>query len=525
MASQTVDAPAPPRPMASARLTPIPRRTPAHRMTPAPRPIPTPSQATMPPPASAGLPLDQRTPFRAQGLAPDRHRSCAVDLFLRISSMLDVYPTCRGVAILGAHWNKSNNVIVSFPHRNPNVTLLDLRPDLRAALGLAELLVSGVPARFTEGAPTFSDTDLATSLTRNPAFSNVVIPRQPQWIRNPEKIAGAYSSTVLSVEINPKSKNRRPAKGATRTPARDSEVQMMDASARSYFLWSGFSWKAARALSPTLPSRSTRPLSAPRTPHKDKAPAPAPAPATLPRPPAHADLPPRPTTAPPKPKVSALVVSSPIWLVVRFGGNPPEELCSKPQTELYRKVSSTLEVHPTIKGVTMLGAHWNKSGNIIISFPDDVPQNIILALRPSIRAALGIAESVAISFDTAWAKMLVSSVPAPAQPGAPVFAKDDIATSFALNPEITKLSNTRPPRWICNPSNIAGAHSSFVFAFDDPDGSIARRLTKTSLFAFGAPDTIKRWQENAKARNPTTTRDPRRRRRAPPVINDVPMAA
>ncbi|KAG8739245.1 hypothetical protein FRC11_000811 [Ceratobasidium sp. 423] len=190
------------------------------------------------------------------------------------------------------------------------------------------------------------------------------------------------------------------------------------------------------------PRNPVRPSPAPCAPRKDTQ-ALAPATATLPRLPANAGLPPKPTPAPPKPKTSAPPVSNPIRLVVRFGGNPPEELRGKPQTELFRKVSSMLDVHPTIKGVTILGAHWNRCGNIIISFPDDVPQHIILALRPGIRAALGIAESVAISIDTPWSKMLVSSVPARVQPRAPVFSEDDIAASFARNPEIMKLSITR----------------------------------------------------------------------------------
>jgi hypothetical protein len=45
----------------------------------------------------------------------------------------------------------------------------------------------------------------------------------------------------------------------------------------------------------------------------------------------------------------------------------------------------------------------------------------------------------------------------------------------------------------CRCENIAGACSSVVLSFEDPDGSIAQQLLKTPIFAFGAPASVKPW--------------------------------
>ncbi|QRV95346.1 hypothetical protein RhiJN_23364 [Ceratobasidium sp. AG-Ba] len=236
----------------------------------------------------------------------------------------------------------------------------------------------------------------------------------------------------------------------------------------------------------TAPPSNTQPARTPARSYAQAATSAAP-PANIPKPPASAGLPAKPKTAP-------LPVAEPVRLVIRFGGNPPPALRNGPQTEIFRKISMAFDIHPTIKGISILGAHWNKNNNIIVSFPHGTPESTALSLRPAIRAALGIPESVDITIDKPWSKLMVSSVPARAAPGAPVFSEADLAASFVRNPAVQNIAITRQPRWIRNPSNIAGAHSSFVFSFEDPDGSVSRILRKTPLFVFGAPVSVKPWQ-------------------------------
>ncbi|KAG8678673.1 hypothetical protein FRC09_019654 [Ceratobasidium sp. 395] len=245
-------------------------------------------------------------------------------------------------------------------------------------------------------------------------------------------------------------------------------------------------WPQRPPNTPTRPS-NTQPVRTPARSYAQAATSATP-PATIPKPPASAGLPAKPKTAP-------LPIAKPVRLVLRFGGNPPLALRNGPQTEIFQKISMAFDLHPTIKGISILGAHWNKNGNIIVSFPHGTPESTTLSLRPAIRAALGIPESVDITIDKPWSKLMVSSVPARVAPEAPVFSEVDLAASFARNPVVQNITVTRQPRWIRNPSNIAGAHSSFVFSFEDPDGSISRLLRKTQLFVFGAPVSVKLWQD------------------------------
>ncbi|KAG8752381.1 hypothetical protein FRC12_011998, partial [Ceratobasidium sp. 428] len=126
---------------------------------------------------------------------------------------------------------------------------------------------------------------------------------------------------------------------------------------------------------PTRPS-NTQPARTPARSYAQAATSPAP-PANIPKPPASAGL-------PSKPKTVSMPVAEPVRLVVRFGGNPPPALRNGPQTEIFRKISMAFDLHPTIKGMSILGAHWNKNSNIIVSFPHGTPESTALSLRPAI---------------------------------------------------------------------------------------------------------------------------------------------
>ncbi|CCO37625.1 hypothetical protein BN14_11782 [Rhizoctonia solani AG-1 IB] len=77
--------------------------------------------------------------------------------------------------------------------------------------------------------------------------------------------------------------------------------------------------------------------------------------------PASAGLPPKPTGLVQAKKSQPVVTPTPVWLVIRFGGKTPQEVRGTSQIDLFRKISSMLDVHPAHKDVAILGAHWNKS--------------------------------------------------------------------------------------------------------------------------------------------------------------------
>ncbi|KAG9090082.1 hypothetical protein FS749_000823 [Ceratobasidium sp. UAMH 11750] len=201
-------------------------------------------------------------------------------------------------------------------------------------------------------------------------------------------------------------------------------------------------------------------------------------------PPAPAAPAPVPAPLPRKPKAPKLEVAEPVRLVARFGGRPPQDLRSGSQSELFRRVSNTLDVHPTITGISALGAHWNRKGNINASFSTDTQEAAILGLRPAIRLALSIPDSVDLSIDKTWSKLMISSAPARVKPGSPVFSQQALTDSFIRNQAIRGIVVTRQPSWVCNPGKITGSHSSFTLTFEDPDASNIARLRKTGASLY-----------------------------------------
>ncbi|EUC61178.1 hypothetical protein RSOL_385480, partial [Rhizoctonia solani AG-3 Rhs1AP] len=125
-----------------------------------------------------------------------------------------------------------------------------------------------------------------------------------------------------------------------------------------------------------------------------------------PHPPASAGLPPKPKGLIPGQKSGAPAAPSTARLVIHFGGKPPQALRDAPQPDLFRKISSMLDVHPTHSSIVILGAHWNKSNNVIITFPPGTPNATLTDLCPAICNSLGLADSVVMSIDKCWTKLL-----------------------------------------------------------------------------------------------------------------------
>ncbi|KAG9119531.1 hypothetical protein FRC07_005406 [Ceratobasidium sp. 392] len=201
-----------------------------------------------------------------------------------------------------------------------------------------------------------------------------------------------------------------------------------------------------------------------------------------------------------RPKVP---VKDTVRLICRFGGMHPV-IRAWPPTEPFRHLSHALSLSPSLTSTTLLGAHWNRSGNLVVSFPHGTSDSVLSAITPTIRSVLELPSQTVISRDTPWAKYMVSSVPARADAKSPVHPEADVMASFLLNPAIKDLKITRSPRWIRNPASIIGAHSSFTFSFEDPDGSVSRSLAKSHLFIFGAPVHLKRWTDKPLAKRSQT---------------------
>ncbi|KAG9073923.1 hypothetical protein FRC06_011071, partial [Ceratobasidium sp. 370] len=225
--------------------------------------------------------------------------------------------------------------------------------------------------------------------------------------------------------------------------------------------------------------------------------------------------PPAPRTQPatrPKPKgpglAPARTPAPPVQLIVRPDSHrldsfPFAPLFIKGPTEPHRLLSHALSLNPSTRDVRLLGVHQNHNKNLVVSLAprtsDTDVANVIPIVRTTLKPYRGRPPPV-VDRDIPWSKLLVSSVPTRTEPEAPIFTEADVQASFLTNPSVSALKMTRMPRWIRNPALITGAHSSFTFSFEDPDGSLAHSLAKSSLFIFGVPVHLKRWVDKPLAK-------------------------
>ena len=79
-------------------------------------------------------------------------------------------------------------------------------------------------------------------------------------------------------------------------------------------------------------------------------------------------------------------------------------------------------------------------------------------------------------------------------------AEADLRQSLLLNPAIQALKIAVRALWIRKLENITGTHTSAVITFEDPDGTVERKLMKLALFVFGEKITVKKWLEKPPAK-------------------------
>ncbi|CUA75631.1 Muscle M-line assembly protein unc-89 [Rhizoctonia solani] len=187
---------------------------------------------------------------------------------------------------------------------------------------------------------------------------------------------------------------------------------------------------------------------------------------------------------------STISTNAPLRYVIRFHGHPHERPLPKVISD---SINSRLSRTPSAKGLQVLGSHWNPSGNIILTFPSNTSDELVAEHIHIIRDALNLSPNLTISRDVPWSKLMLSSVFARDFSDDPVYSNEMLHEALIRNTAITNLKITQKPRWVRPPQEIKGFRSSIVFAFEDPDGSIAKSLLRAQIFMFGSPVRVKRW--------------------------------
>ena len=197
-----------------------------------------------------------------------------------------------------------------------------------------------------------------------------------------------------------------------------------------------------------------------------------------------------------------------IKFIVRFQGNPPPLAERLPPEVITRKINMAFKSIPSSQKLEVLGARWNLSHNIVLSFEKNAPINRISAHVDTIKKAIG-ADDAIISQDVKWSKLVLAGVPTSAgltirgddSPMERVASEDDILESLLKNEKIKNLTITQNPRWLRPAEDIQNKfRSSISFAFVDPDGSTAKNLLRSELYIFGARVRAKRWEERPRLR-------------------------
>ncbi|KAF7439894.1 hypothetical protein PC9H_000231 [Pleurotus ostreatus] len=183
--------------------------------------------------------------------------------------------------------------------------------------------------------------------------------------------------------------------------------------------------------------------------------------------------------------------------VVRFRGRLPPEAERKSSHVLFHALNHAFSNNAAARndGLEILGAEWNRSGNIILTFPSHVNPNAVYnhinLLHPIVDHGL---DEVIISHDTKWSKAVCSRVPSVGFDGH-YWDSKALGVLLRRNPIIKSLKITQEPRFVSNPAEGLPPVAPVVFAFEDPDGSKLKELLKTPIFMDGRHTPVRPWRE------------------------------
>jgi hypothetical protein len=150
---------------------------------------------------------------------------------------------------------------------------------------------------------------------------------------------------------------------------------------------------------------------------------------------------------------------------------------------------------------------YNKKGNLVItahhtttqaqlnSVADDIKQYIE---QTSDTHGIPATHPFTARANVKWSKILINSVPVGITKDRGPYTPEECHRSLiAHNPSYASFTITQKPSWVRPPSSLKlDTHSSFIVAFEDPDGN-ARRILLTSkqLYLLGTRAKVTRWKE------------------------------
>jgi len=182
--------------------------------------------------------------------------------------------------------------------------------------------------------------------------------------------------------------------------------------------------------------------------------------------------------------------------VIRFQGRMDAK--NRPSfTELVPLLNSSLHDNNKFSHVKVVGVKWTLASNLVVRAQAPSPSVLVSALK-AVQGSISSDHLIIkdIIPNTRWSRMTLSHVYTGKDPDSPAFNPEDIHEELTLhNPIYAQLTIRQLPTWLRNPSSFKDNQvSSISIAFEDHDGSIARRLAGSTLTAFGnLRCTLKPW--------------------------------
>ncbi|KAI0055444.1 hypothetical protein BV25DRAFT_1921833, partial [Artomyces pyxidatus] len=191
-----------------------------------------------------------------------------------------------------------------------------------------------------------------------------------------------------------------------------------------------------------------------------------------------------PTKNPVRPSTPKKVGPQYIQFVARFRGNPIPRDKRPSNYFIQTAINSRLRNTPSAKNALLMGVDWNDNGNCILFFSPSTDIDAILSLRHVLAPLIAPDREIVISHNTRWSTAVLGNVLVRDYDGG-VHDSETILAALKTNPFFAQARITQDPRWLRPLEEISSSRSSVVVAFEDPDGSQLKALTKQRIFAFG----------------------------------------
>ncbi|KAH9046399.1 hypothetical protein EDB83DRAFT_2523397 [Lactarius deliciosus] len=170
---------------------------------------------------------------------------------------------------------------------------------------------------------------------------------------------------------------------------------------------------------------------------------------------------------------------------------------------------------PSPHQVTLSAVRWTAKNNlVVVAGPDtsayhlsNVSHFISTTLASFLSQSLDTPLPISARENVRWSRLLVNSIPTRVSLSRGAFSSDKLHQALATdNPAYCSLRFTQAPSWVRHPDSYQlGSASSVVFAFEDPDGSVASGLlANQTLYAFGCAGSLKHWKVKPRAK-PTSS--------------------